>query len=97
MHARSGRLQVPPDRVDDAVQAIRDTVPEYKDRDGYKGFTALVNRESGEVMGISFWESEAARDASEDLGQRAREAAGSAAGGGAPTREAWEVAFDDMA
>jgi heme-degrading monooxygenase HmoA len=97
MHARSGRLQVGTDRVDDSVQAIRDTIPEYREQNGYKGFTILVNRESGEVLGISFWESEADRDASEDLGRRAREAAAQNVGGAEPVREAWEVAFDDMA
>jgi heme-degrading monooxygenase HmoA len=97
MHARSGQLQVSPDRIDDAVQAIKDRIPQYREQNGYKGFTVLVNRETGNVFGVSFWESEADRDASDDLGRQAREQAAERGGSqSAPVREAWEVAFDDM-
>jgi heme-degrading monooxygenase HmoA len=99
MHARSGRVDVPPDRIDDAVAALRDQqIPLYRDAQGYKGFTALANRESGAILGVSFWESEADRDASEQLGAESRQKMAEAAGiQEQMVRESWEVVFDDAA
>jgi heme-degrading monooxygenase HmoA len=99
MHARTGSLQVSPDRVDDLVAVFeREQVPRFREQDGYKGFTMLVNRQSGRALGVSFWESEDARRASEELGAEARQAARETGGGeGEIVREEWEVVLDDMA
>ena len=60
MHARSGSLEVAPDRLDDAIARFeQELVPRYREQSGYKGFTMLVDRESGKVHGLSFWDSEA--------------------------------------
>ena len=98
MHARSGRGKVPPDRIDDAVARLNEQLPRYREAQGYKGFTCLVDRQRGAVLGVSFWESEADRDASENLGTQARQTIVEAAGGQEELeREAWEVAIDDTA
>jgi len=96
MHARSAILQIPSDRIDEAVRALEALLPDYRTQSGYKGFTTLTNREDGTLLGISFWASEADRAGSEDLGQRARDAIRELAGAEAPVRQEWEVAFDDM-
>ena len=98
MHARSGTLQVQPDQVDAAVAAIRAQMPQYHQAKGFRGFTVIADRSSGKVMGISFWDTEADRDASDALGAQARKAAqdaGSSPTG--PTREVWEVLLDETA
>ena len=99
MHARTGTLQLSPDRLDAALDAPKAQMPHYHKAKGFAGFTAMADRQSGKVMGISFWESEADREASESLGAQARssvkEAAGS--GQGEPVREQWEVVFDEKA
>jgi heme-degrading monooxygenase HmoA len=41
-------------------------------QDGFKGFIVLGNRQSGELIGVSFWESEKAMQDSEELGDRTR-------------------------
>ena len=99
MVARTGTLQVSPDRIDDVVANLRDeTIPRYREQSGYKGFTVLADRSSGKVVGISFWESQADLEASEELAAQAR---GSAAETGQaqaePVRDAYEVLLDDMA
>ena len=98
MHARTGSLQVSPDRLDEVVSTFEnEQIPRYREQDGYKGFTVLANRQSGRVMGVSFWESDEALQATEDLGAEARESIRQTGGGeGEIVREDWEVLFDDM-
>lgn len=99
MHARSGALQVPPDKLDAGLDALKAQMPHYHEAKGFVRFTAMADRQSGKVLGISFWESEADRDASESLGAQARSSAKEAAGSGQgePVREQWEVVFEEKA
>jgi heme-degrading monooxygenase HmoA len=98
MHARTGRLQVSPDRIDDVVSQLQSQqIPTYRQQQGYKGFTVLGDRQSGEVIGITFWESEDALEATEDLAEQARsQAAETGQAGAEPVAERWEVLLDDM-
>jgi heme-degrading monooxygenase HmoA len=98
MYARTGSTEVSPDRLDEVVSTFeREQIPRYREREGYKGFTLLVNRRSGRVTGVSFWRSEEARQASEELGAEARESIRQSGDGQAEiVREDWEVALDDM-
>jgi hypothetical protein len=41
-------------------------IPRCQQQDGYNGFIALGNRETGKVIGISLWESERALQATEE-------------------------------
>ena len=98
MVARTGTLEIAPERIDDAVSAIRDQLPAYREQGGYKGFTVLADRQRGKVIGISFWESQQDLEASDELGAQARAAA--VESGQAQTdavREQFEVVLDDMA
>ena len=99
MHARSGEFELSTDRLDEAVQSFQDEfLPRYKQQSGYKGFTMLASRQTGRIMGISFWESESDLRGSDDLGQQAREDLQQRGGGqGAIARTDWEVVLDDMA
>jgi hypothetical protein len=57
----------------------------------------LGRRESGAVMGISFWETEDDMRAAEELGREARRRVLEAGGGqGEPVVERWEVVFAEM-
>jgi heme-degrading monooxygenase HmoA len=98
MHARSGRLQISPDRIGDVVSQLEsEQIPSYREQQGYKGFTLLANRQSGAVVGISFWESEDALTATEELAEQARsQAAGTGQASAEPEVERWEVLLDDM-
>src|SRR5205085_9637451 len=79
MHARTGRISFSPDKADELVAHARDTVvPTYENTDCFKGFTLLLDRSSGEGLGISLWESEEAMGATDQLGDQAREGAAEA-------------------
>jgi heme-degrading monooxygenase HmoA len=97
VNARSGSFQLSPDRLDDAIQAFKDEqLPKYQQQGGYKGFTLLANRGTGQVIGISFWESESDLHAADELGRQAREDIQQrGAGQGDIERVDWEVVVDD--
>ena len=59
MHARMTVAQARPDRFDEAVTAIRETfLPAARERPGYQGFLILTNRDTGQLVGISAWDTE---------------------------------------
>ncbi len=98
MHARTGRVSFSPDKADEVVSHVQDTiVPKYESSQGFKGFTLLLDRSSGQGIGISFWESEEAMKATESLGDQAREGAAEAGSGRDQGSERFEVAIDTMA
>jgi heme-degrading monooxygenase HmoA len=99
MHARVSTLQLDPSRVDQAVSRLEEEiVPELEGANGFKGFTAMVDRQSGRIVGVSFWESEDAMRDSEELGQSSRQRAGEAGGAsGEPEVDRFEVVIDTMA
>jgi heme-degrading monooxygenase HmoA len=99
MHARTGTLEVDPERLDDMVRQLEaEQIPRYREQSGYKGFTVLADRGTGKVIGISFWESESDLQASEDLGREARSQAAETGGATSePVRQSFEVLLDDMA
>jgi heme-degrading monooxygenase HmoA len=98
MHARIGRISFSPDSEEQMTSHVRDTiVPNYEDADGFKGFTLLIDRSRGEAVGISFWESEDAMDASAALGDQARQGAAEAGSGSDQGPQQFEVALDTMA
>jgi hypothetical protein len=80
------------------VQVLQsEQVPRYQGQKGYKGFTVLADRQSGAIIGTSFWESEADLEAAEELGEQARSQAAEAGEAGTePVTERWEVVIDDM-
>ena len=98
MHARHTTLQVSPERIDDMVRQLEvEQLPRFRDQDGYKGFTVLADRGSGKVVGVSFWESEDALRASEEVASQARgQAAQVGEAAGEPGVERLEVLLDDM-
>jgi heme-degrading monooxygenase HmoA len=98
MHARIGRVSFSPDKAYQLVSHVRETiVPKYESSDGFKGFTLLLDRSSGEGIGISFWESEEAMNATDRLGDEARQGAAEAGSGRDQGAQRFEVAVDTMA
>ena len=73
MHARMSTLEGSPEEMDEGLRDIREHVlPLLKQQEEFKGFIALGNHQSGELIGITFWESEQAMQASEEVGDRTR-------------------------
>jgi heme-degrading monooxygenase HmoA len=98
MHARIGRITYSPENSDQLTSHVRDNVvPNYEDAAGYKGFTLLLDASRGEAIGISFWESEDAMRATDELGDQARQGAAEAGSGSDQGPQHFEVALDTMA
>jgi heme-degrading monooxygenase HmoA len=92
MHARMSILEGPADRVDEGMSYVREQVlPLIQQQDGFKGFIALSDRQSGKVIGVSFWESEQAMRASEEVGDRTRSESAEAGGAAVAGVERYEV------
>jgi heme-degrading monooxygenase HmoA len=92
MHARITTIEGLPDRIDDAGRHVQEqTLPQLRQMDGYKGFVALGDRQSGKVLGVAFWESEEALRATEVEVAGVRSGTAEAAGGTVAGVEQYEV------
>ncbi len=97
MHARMTTLEGSPDRMDEGVHQVRENVlPQLQQQDGFKGFVALGDRQSGRLIGISFWESEEAMRAAEEVGDRTRSETADAISDTVAGVERFEVGLFEM-
>jgi heme-degrading monooxygenase HmoA len=97
MHARMSTLEGSPGEMDEGLRDVREHVlPLLKQQEGFKGFIALGNRQSGELIGITFWESEQAMQASEEVGLRARSETAEDTGEEIEGVERYEVGLFEM-
>ena len=99
MYARVTTLEKAPDRMEDATRHLQEQVlPNLRQMEGFEGFVALGDRQSGKVLGVAFWESEealraTAEEASGGSGaaDAARSRAAEASGGTVASVEEYEV------
>ena len=92
MHARVTTIEGSPDRMDDAERHIQEqTLPQLQKMEGFKGFIALGDRQSGKMLGVSFWESEEALRATHEATSSVRSGAAEAADGIVAGVEQYEV------
>ncbi len=97
MHARMSSLEGPTDQIDEGLRHVREQVlPLLQQQDGFRGFIALSDRQSGKVVGVSFWESEQAMQASEEVGDRTRSDSAEAVSGAVVGVERYEVGLFEM-
>ena len=97
MHARMSTLEGPPDEIEDLLREIREHVlPLLQQQDGFKGFITLEDRQSGKLIGITFWESEQAMQASEEVGDRTRIETAEVTGDAIEVVERYEVGLFEM-
>jgi hypothetical protein len=92
MHARVTTLEGAPDKMDDATRHLQEQVlPQLRQMDGFEGFVAFGDRQSGKLLGVAFWESEEALRATEEKVAGVRSGAADAAGGTVAGVEQYEV------
>jgi heme-degrading monooxygenase HmoA len=92
MYARVTTIQGAPAKIDEAKGHIQEqTLPQLQKMDGFKGFLALGDRNSGKVVGVAFWESEEALRATEEAVSSVRSGAAEAADGTVASVEHYEV------
>lgn len=65
MHVRISTIEADPSRIDDGVAVINDKViPTLTGIDGFRAANFLADRSAGKLVGIAFWDSEEAMNAS---------------------------------
>ena len=95
MHARVTTLTMDPAKVDEMIgQLEREDLDKLKATDGFRGMTVLVDRSSGKGIGTTYWDSEEAMKAAEQIGEETRRRAAEAGASGEPEVERFEVALD---
>ena len=86
MFARVNTRQIPPEKMDEAIQMYQDkSLPERKTHKGFVGAYVLTDRSAGKILAISLWETEADAKASGTPSYV------DAVAGGPPSREDYEV------
>lgn len=97
MHARMSTLEGAPHEIDEVLREIREHVlPLLQQQDGFEGFITLEDRRSGKLIGITFWESEQAMHASEEVGDRTRSETAEATHDTIEDVERYEVGLFEM-
>jgi hypothetical protein len=92
VYARSTTIQAQPSSIDDGIAFIRDEVtPALIAMEGYVGLSLLVDRESGQCIATSAWETEQAMRTSTDRAAPLRDRAAERFGGGRVTVDQWEI------
>src|SRR5215210_7770132 len=95
-YARVTTSEGSPDRMDDAARHVQEqTLPQLRQMEGFKGFVALGDRQSGKMLGVSFWESEEALRATDEAVSGVRSGAAEAAGGIVASVEEYEVLVNE--
>jgi heme-degrading monooxygenase HmoA len=90
-------LEGPPHEIDEVLREIREHVlPLLRQQDGFEGFITLEDRQSGKLIGITFWESEQAMRASEEVGDRSRNETVEVTGDAIEDVERYEVGLFEM-
>jgi heme-degrading monooxygenase HmoA len=96
MYVRVNTIEGSPDRMDDLTTHIQEqTLPQLRQMEGFEGFVALGDRQSGKVLGVAFWESEEALRATEEALSSVRSGAAEAAGGTLTSVERYEVLVNE--
>ena len=92
MYARLSTIEGAPENIDEATRHLQEqALPQLQKMDGFKGFVALGDRKSGKMIGLAFWEDEAALRATEQEVSGVRSGAAQAIGGTVVSVEEFEV------
>jgi hypothetical protein len=91
VHARTTSIQAQPARIDAGIAHVRDEVmPALEALGGFVGLSLLVDRESGQCIATSAWETEETQLSSAEKVEPIRDRAAEVFGGTA-TAETWEI------
>lgn len=95
MNVRTTRIQADPDKAAaDGGSSYRAMVESMKQVDGFLGALLLVERKTGDSLGLTFWKDEAALRASEQVANKFRRDGAATVGSTAsPVVERFEVEY----
>jgi len=95
MYARVSTYRGQPDRVEDGIRHVNST--DISGMEGFRGSYLLVDRQSGEAMTITLWESEESMQRTAGAATPLRSAIGEAFGDTQPpTVKTYEVALQEV-
>lgn len=97
MVSRVNFLEAERERIGDVARAVREIVhPGIREEDGYVGYIVLGDRETGRAIGVTLWESQEAREASEAKARQIRPRLEQDTGGTMRAVERYDVLFFDV-
>ena len=97
MVSRVNFLETEPRRIGDVARVVREVVhPGISDEAGYAGYIVLGDRETGKALGVTLWESEEAREASDTKARQIRPRVEQETGGTMRAVERYDVLFFDV-
>ena len=97
MFSRVNFLKTTPDRIDDVERVVRDVVhPGIRDEAGFVGYIVVADRQTGEALGVTLWESETAREQSDAKARQIRPRVEQETGGTMESVKGYEVLFFDL-
>lgn len=97
MVSRVNFLETAPDRIGDIARVVREVVhPGISSEAGYVGYIVLGDRESGKALGVTLWESEEAREASDAKARQIRPRVEEETGGTMRAVERYDVLLFDV-
>jgi Antibiotic biosynthesis monooxygenase len=95
--SRVNFLETASDRIDDVARVVREVVhPGIRDEGGYVGYIVLGDRETGRALGLTLWESDEAREASDAKARQIRPRVEQETGGMMRAVERYDVLFFDV-
>jgi hypothetical protein len=95
--SRVNVLETAPDRIGDIARVVREVVhPGISSEAGYVGYIVLGDRESGKALGVTLWESEEAREASDAKARQIRPRVEEETGGTMRAVERYDVLLFDV-
>jgi heme-degrading monooxygenase HmoA len=94
MHSRVVRYQIPEARFGEVVPAFRNAVEQLREIDGNTGGYLLIDRDNFTALTVTFWENQAAMEASEVAASRLRSEAINTVEGEIQNVDRCEVALD---
>lgn len=97
MFARVNFLETTPERIAEVARVVRDVVhPGIRDETGYVGYVVLGDRQTGKAVGVTLWETEAAREQSDVKARQIRPRVEQETGGTMRSVEKYDVLFFDI-
>ena len=94
MYARVSAYRGDPAQIDEGLNHARENIlPRVQQVDGFEGVYYLVDRESGNALTITLWESEEAMRGSEEEANRLRSESAEASSAMVENVERYEVAI----
>jgi hypothetical protein len=97
MFSRVNFLEVIPDRMDEVARVVRDVVhPAISAEPGYVGHVVLGDSRAGKAVGVTLWDTESEREASDARAREIRPRLERETGGTMISVEQFDVLFFDI-